>query len=169
MQEPQPLCVRLLDEKIDAGRVATGAGKTGDKTKPDRVIADAKDDRNRCCRSFRRERRQTTGRGNHRYLSANQFGQQRRQPIILTVQPVVLDDDVWPSTKPVSLRPLRNAATKRVEVSGDPSRISATTGIFSAFCARAASGHAAAALPRSDINSRRLIAAPTFRIGHRTG
>jgi hypothetical protein len=72
---PQPLCVRLLDEKIDAGCVATGAGEIGDKTKLDRVIADAKDDRNRGCRSFRRERRRTTGRGNDRYLSANQFGQ----------------------------------------------------------------------------------------------
>jgi hypothetical protein len=37
MQEPQPLGRSLCYEKIDAGRVAAGVGKAGDKAKLDRV------------------------------------------------------------------------------------------------------------------------------------
>jgi hypothetical protein len=48
---------------------------------------------------------------------------------------------------PVSLRPLRNAATKRAEASGELPAMNPTTGI--GCCARAVSGHAAAAPPRS--------------------
>ena len=61
MQEPQPLGHHLLAEKIDARRVATGPGKTGDKTKLNRVIADTKDDRDRRCCSFGRERGHAPG------------------------------------------------------------------------------------------------------------
>ena len=56
MQEPQPFGGHLLEEKIDAGRVAAGPCETGDKTKPDRVFADTKDDWNRRCCSFGRKR-----------------------------------------------------------------------------------------------------------------
>jgi hypothetical protein len=42
--------------KIDAGRVATGPGEAGDKTKLDRIVTDAEDDRDRRGRSFGRER-----------------------------------------------------------------------------------------------------------------
>ena len=56
MQEPQPLGRHLGDEKIDAGRVATGPGEAGDKTKPNRIFAVGEDDRNRRCCSFGRER-----------------------------------------------------------------------------------------------------------------
>ena len=48
MQEPQPLGRQLRVEKIDAGRVAAGPGEAGDKTKPDRVLADAEDDWDGC-------------------------------------------------------------------------------------------------------------------------
>jgi hypothetical protein len=47
MQESQPLCAHLLGEKINAGRVAARTGEVGDKTKLDRVIADAEDED--CC------------------------------------------------------------------------------------------------------------------------
>ena len=40
-QEFQPLCHQLADEKIDACQVAARPGEAGDKTKPDRVFADA--------------------------------------------------------------------------------------------------------------------------------
>ena len=43
MQEPQPLGVHLGVEEINAGRVATGLGEAGDKTKPDRVLAKTED------------------------------------------------------------------------------------------------------------------------------
>ena len=56
MQESQPLGHHLLDEKIDAGRVAARPGEAGDKTKLDRVFADAEDDRDRRGRSFGRDR-----------------------------------------------------------------------------------------------------------------
>ena len=95
MQEPQPLGHHLLDEKIDAGRVAARPGEAGDKTKPDRVFADAEDDRDRRCCSFGRERDgHVAGRGDHGHLSADQIGHQCRQAIVLALQPVVLDRHV---------------------------------------------------------------------------
>jgi hypothetical protein len=39
MQEPQPLGYHLAAEIIDAGRVASGPGEAGDKTKLDAVAA----------------------------------------------------------------------------------------------------------------------------------
>jgi hypothetical protein len=62
--------------------------------------------------------------------------------------------------QPASLRPLRNAAARGA--SDDPALTKATTGIVGC-CARAASGHVAAAPPRSDMNWRRLIRAPRRR------
>ena len=83
-----------LDEEIDARRVATRPGETGDKTKLDRVIADAEDDRDRRCCSFGRARGHAAGRGDDGDLSANQIGHQCRQAIVLAFQPVVLDGHV---------------------------------------------------------------------------
>src|SRR5262245_54712872 len=60
----------------------------------------------------------------------------------------------WPSMVPVSLRPLRNAATYGALPSPDPSRINPTTG-SAGCCARAPSGHATAAPPTVNMNSRR--------------
>src|SRR5262249_35853648 len=60
-----------------------------------------------------------------------------------------------PSTKPISPRPLRNAARYSANVSNEPNPRNPITGI--ACCARAASGHAAAAPPSSVMNSRRFI------------
>ena len=57
MQEPQPLGRHLLDEKIDAGHVAARPGEACDKTLPDRVFADAEDDRDRRGCSFGRDAR----------------------------------------------------------------------------------------------------------------
>src|SRR5262245_5663963 len=62
----------------------------------------------------------------------------------------------WPSTVPVSLRPLRNAATLRALASADPSRINPITRI-AGCCARAASGHATAAPPSVAKNFRRAM------------
>ncbi len=56
MQKPQPLGYHLAAEIIDAGRVAAGPGKAGDKTKLDRVVADAEDDGDGRCCGFGRER-----------------------------------------------------------------------------------------------------------------
>jgi hypothetical protein len=45
MQECQPLSDHFLDQKIDAGSVAARPGKARNKTKRDRVVAGAEDDR----------------------------------------------------------------------------------------------------------------------------
>ena len=65
----------------------------------------------------------------------------------------------WPSTNPVSFRPRRNATIKLVSAAGQPGKRTPTTD-FAACCARAESGHAAAAPPRSVMNSRRFIGLP---------
>ena len=62
-----------------------------------------------------------------------------------------------PSTWPVSLRPWRKARSRSTTASGDRFSRNPTTGI-APCCARAASGHAAAAPPSTVMNSRRLRA-----------
>ena len=72
VQEPQPLGYHLGDKKIDACRIATGPSKVGDKTKPDRVLGDAEDNRDGCCRSFGREYSgRAAGNGDHGHLSVD--------------------------------------------------------------------------------------------------
>ena len=75
--------------------VAARPGEAGDKTKLDRVVADAEDDRDRRGRSFGRERGGcAAGRGDDGHTTADQVGHQRRQAIVLALQPVVLDRHV---------------------------------------------------------------------------
>ena len=91
VQQPQPLGRNIRDEKIDAGRVAARPGKAGDKTQLDRVFADAEDDRDRRGRSFGRKRsRIAAGRGDNGDATADEVGHERRQAIVLALQPVVL-------------------------------------------------------------------------------
>jgi hypothetical protein len=71
MQESQPLAHHLLDEKIEASRVATRPGEAGDKTKLDRVIADSEDDRDRRGRSFGRNRSRNTSCADHGHMTAD--------------------------------------------------------------------------------------------------
>src|SRR5262245_39449364 len=61
----------------------------------------------------------------------------------------------WPSTKPASFSPSRNAATSGANASGEALCRCPIIGI-AGCCARAASGHAAA-LPSSVMNSRRCM------------
>ena len=156
MQEPQPLGHHLRDEKIDAGRVAARPGEAGDKTKLDRVIADAEDDRDRRCRSFGRERGHVAGRGDDGHLSADQISHQRRQAIVLALQPVVLDRHVLA----LDVAGFAEAFAERGHIArggiGRAVWTNPITGI-AGCCARAASGHATAAPPISAMNSRRLI------------
>ena len=60
-------------KKIDSCQVAARPGEAGDKTKPERVIADTEDDRN--CRgcSFGRQCGHIAYRGDHGHLLANQI------------------------------------------------------------------------------------------------
>jgi hypothetical protein len=95
VQESQPLRGQLSDEKINTCRVAARTREAGDKTKLDRIIADAKDDWN-CpgCR-FGRERRGSAARyGDHADLMADQTGRKLRQPIISTFRRAVFDGHI---------------------------------------------------------------------------
>ena len=69
-----------------------------------------------------------------------------------------------PSTNPASARPLRNAATRCIEVAADVLRRIPITGIVGC-CARAASGIANAP-PTAAMNSRRLMSALRLRKRH---
>src|SRR5215467_3591193 len=74
-------------------------------------------------------------------------------------------DTFWPSTKPDSLRPRRNAVNQWGCSPANVTLRNPITGI-AACCARAASGHAAAAPPTSVMNSRRFTASDS-RASHR--
>src|SRR6202163_4920846 len=117
MQQPQPLGHGLLCEKIDAGRVAAGPGEAGDKTKLHRIIADAEDDRDRrCCSPGTRVGTipgVTITATCRRTRSANSAGRRSYWPASQWYSTVTF----CPSTVPVSLRPLRNAAATVAEPS----------------------------------------------------
>src|SRR4029077_19140093 len=94
-QESQPFCRQLTHEKIDACQIAARPGKAGDKTKPDRIIANGEDDGDRGGRRLGHEGRVgTSARGDHGHPSSNQFSRQRRQPVHLILSPAVVDRDV---------------------------------------------------------------------------
>src|SRR5262249_4270996 len=69
--------------------------ETGDKTEPDRVLADGEDDGDRRgCRLGCQRRSGTSACGDHGDLSANQFSRQLRQPIDLILSPSVFNRHV---------------------------------------------------------------------------
>ena len=73
-------------------RIAARPGKGSDKTQLDGVFADAEDDRDRRGRGFGRQRSGIAGgRGDHGHATADEVSHERRKPIVLTVEPVVLD------------------------------------------------------------------------------
>src|SRR6516162_8860618 len=95
MQQPQPLCQNLLDEKVDAGHIATRPGKACDQTKLDGVFAYAEDDRDRRGRSLGRlSSSGLTGRRDNGVATADEVSHQRRQAIEAAVEPMVLDRHV---------------------------------------------------------------------------
>src|SRR4029079_1704302 len=95
MQEPQPCAREFLVKKIDAGRVAAWPGKASDQTQLDRVFADAEDDWDRGSRSFGRLASKVAARrGDNGDATADEVGHERRQAVVLAVQPVVLDRHV---------------------------------------------------------------------------
>src|SRR5262245_19300448 len=93
-QQPQPLGHDLGGQEIDARRVAARPGKAGDQTVPDRVAGDAERDRDGRGRSLGRKRRRIAARGDDRYATVDEVGHERRQPIELAAEPVILDDHV---------------------------------------------------------------------------
>ena len=115
MQERQPLRRHLRSEKIEAGRVAAWPGEASDKSKADWVVSDAEHDRDRRGRGFGRKRRIHPPWENYGHTTAHQVGHQRRQLIVLALQPVVLDRHIL-AVDVASFA----AAAKPVEASADP-------------------------------------------------
>ena len=90
MQEPQPFGSNFTEEKIEPGRVAARPGEVRDETYSRWVFGDAEDDWDRRGRSFGRKRgRIAAGRGDNGHAAADEIGHERRQAIVLAVQPVV--------------------------------------------------------------------------------
>src|SRR5262245_21198820 len=97
MEKSQPLRRNLLGEKTDPGGVAVRPGKTGDKTKRDRVSAAAEDDRDRCGGRFGcLNSSGRAGRSDNGDATADEVNNQRRYAIVSAVQPMVLDHHVLP-------------------------------------------------------------------------
>jgi hypothetical protein len=69
--------------------IARAAGST--PTEPDRVFGDTEDDGERRGCRLGRKRCNTGARDDHGDPSANQFGRQLRQPVVLTLRPAVFD------------------------------------------------------------------------------
>src|SRR5262249_53234978 len=104
----------------------------------------------------------TSGCDDHGDLSTNQFGRQRRQPIVLALRPAVFDHDVLALDIAGVFETLARNWSASI-VSGDLGSRNPITGI-AGCCARAASGHAAPA-PRMTvtIGRRKLLAALEMR------
>src|SRR5499427_4646041 len=91
MQQVEPLCRQLTTEKVDPRQVAARPGEAGDKTEPDRVLGGNKGDRDRRGCRLGSGRRGGRTRGDYGDLSANQFGRQLRQSIVLVLGETVDD------------------------------------------------------------------------------
>src|SRR6516225_2467698 len=91
------LAATSSERKLTPVALPPRTGKAGHKTKLDRVARDTEYDWDRrSCRFGRARRRPAAGDSDHRHWAANHIGQQCRQPIVLALQPVVLDSDVLP-------------------------------------------------------------------------
>ena len=92
VQQLQPLRPDRHGELGDAGHIAAWLTQAGYKSKGNRIATDREDDRNPCGRGLCRQgRRGAAERGDHGHLTTNQIGRKRRQSIILTACPAVLD------------------------------------------------------------------------------
>ena len=100
----------------------------------------------------------------YRDPSANQFGRQRRQSVVLALCPAGYDGHVLALDIAGFFQALVEYAQRSTYVSSDAGWRNPITGI-AGCCARAASGHAAAAPLRRVMNSRRFTARclPCFR------
>src|SRR5207248_11070962 len=80
---------------MHACKIAARSTEAGDEAGLERICAPHKDNRNARGRSLRRLGGGVApGRDNHAYLAANEIGRQRRQAIILTLRPAMLDRHV---------------------------------------------------------------------------
>src|SRR5262245_58890079 len=91
VQQTQSLGRDLHEEDVDAGRIAARPGKARYQTELHSIFADPEHDRDCRGRGFGRARsNRATGRGDYGYAAADEVGHQRRQPVVLAAEPVVL-------------------------------------------------------------------------------
>jgi hypothetical protein len=94
-QQRQLFRLQFGREQARARHAAARPAEAGHKAYLDRKIAAGKNDRNRRCRSFGRERRAVTAcRDDHRHLTADQIGRHCRQSIKLSLRPAEFDRDI---------------------------------------------------------------------------
>src|SRR5262249_52563965 len=89
------------------------------------------------------------------HFAVDQIGGKRRQLVVVTVRPAVLDLDGLALDKTCISQALWNAEATAAESPGERPPMKPTTGIATC-CARAASGHAPTNPPTSPMKSRRL-------------
>ena len=164
VQQLQPLRPYLHVQRDHAREVAARSAEAGDKTSLDRVAAAVEDDRNRrgrrfCCQRCRSATRRTITATWRRTSSAASAGNRS----YLALRPAIFDRHVLALDIAGFAQALaERAQTVRGTRPADSPLRNPITGI-AGCCARAASGHAAAAPPRSVMNSRRLIRSPRRR------
>ena len=145
--------------------IAARSDKAGDKSGRDWVSSHLEYDRNRTGRCFRRQcRRGANKHSNHAHLAANQIGRQCGQSIILAARPAVFA----PRHSRRRSGHGGNACNALAYRSGAALPRNPITAI-AGCCARAPSGHVAAAPPTSVMNSRRFIRDLPPKTGNRIG
>ena len=95
MQEPKPLCRKLHPNVTDPSGVAAWPIEAGNKTDFHGIGTNDEDNRDRGGRRLGRERGCSANRCNDDiHAPANQFGRQRRQALVVTVGPAILNRDI---------------------------------------------------------------------------
>ena len=112
-QQFQPLWSRGVIHPAYAGDIAAGPIVARYQAELDGIAAGGEDDWNGGrCSLGRKDRGGATGRCDHCHLTADQIGRERRQPVIVTLSPAILDR--YRATFDVASfasRPCRKAAT----------------------------------------------------------
>jgi YD repeat-containing protein len=92
----------------------------------------------------------------HRYMTTDQIGRERRQSIVLALSPSVFDSHVLALDKAAFLQPLAECGHEERRWGKRRAPEKPITGI-AGCCASAASGHPTTAPPSSVMNARRLV------------
>ena len=158
-----PSCLAAKSPTVWTTPVTLPPGRLRLTTKP--VLTGSKtggeDDRDRRSGRFGDRRRKSVGH-DHGDLAADELRRHRRKPIIPILGKAILDSDVLPLDKSGLVQALPECANQVSEPAAAVERRKPITGI-TGCCARAVSGHAAAAPPSSVMNARRLIRSPRRR------
>jgi hypothetical protein len=153
----EPFCSQLRLEKCRSRDIGVRMREIRYNTRADSIPHHRNDNRNRGCGLLGGKSPRRTMRDNHINLAGNQLREKRGQPLIVSVRPAVLDDDI-PS---FLITEIAQAGAECFSAFGQTVRSckprNPTRKTLVPCCARASSGHAIVAPPRSVMNSRRLI------------